>query len=111
MLAKKFRLTKSTDIKTALKNGKKYKTPYFLLFSLRNQSQGPTFAIIASKKVGNAVERNRAKRKLREAIKLNLDSIQDTRNNYVLIAFNNTSKTDVTRLSAALAGVVKNNKT
>jgi ribonuclease P protein component len=110
MLAKKYRLTLSGEIKNVLKNGQKFKSPYFLLFSLKNRSQSPRFAVIASKKVGNAVERNLAKRKLREAIKLNFKQVQAAGNSYVLIAFNNTPETHVSKLSNALAEVLRNSK-
>lgn len=42
-----------------------------LLFFLPNESGRKRLGIIASKKVGNAVERNRAKRKIREVFRLN----------------------------------------
>jgi ribonuclease P protein component len=48
------------------KTAKKIQTPYFIFYFNHKQNTERSFAYITSKKIGNAVERNTAKRKLRE---------------------------------------------
>ncbi len=57
-------------------------TPYFVLFF--KKSDTCTVGFVASKKVGNAVHRNRAKRLLRAHFVENIDLI--TTGSYVLVA-------------------------
>lgn len=45
------------------KNSKVYHTKFFVLFYLKDKNK--RFSVVASKKVGNAVKRNFAKRRLR----------------------------------------------
>lgn len=70
MFPKKYRI-KRTDFKRIFKNGRTIHTNDFVLIHLDNpQIKSPQAAVIASKKVGNAVKRNRAKRIVREIIRL-----------------------------------------
>lgn len=57
-------------------------TPYFVLFFKKSDIR--TVGFVASKKVGNAVHRNRAKRLLRAHFIENIDLI--TSGSYVLVA-------------------------
>ena len=57
-------------------------TPYFVLFFKKSDTN--TVGFVASKKVGNAVHRNRAKRLLRAHFIENIDLI--TTGSYVLVA-------------------------
>lgn len=75
MFPKKYRI-KRTDFKRIFKTGKSMHTNYFVLIHLKNpQIKSPQVAVIASKKVGKAVKRNKAKRIVREIIKLELQDI------------------------------------
>lgn len=55
----------SSEFKKITRTGKKFTTPFFICFKL--QSTGLKLGVVASKKVGCAVERNKAKRVLRNA--------------------------------------------
>jgi ribonuclease P protein component len=72
---RKFRLTRSTDFKRVRRFGKSYAHPLVVLVTLPNEQKKPRLAVSAGRSVGGAVERNRAKRLLREAIRPNLASI------------------------------------
>lgn len=75
MLAKKFRLP-SKDIPLVLKSGKRQNLKLFLVYS--SFSQSPQFSIIVSNKIDKrATQRNKIKRRLKEAIAKNLDKFQD----------------------------------
>ena len=62
------RLNHSLDIQRVRRNGKSIAHPLFVLIYLRDKSvANAPVGVIASKAVGGAVERNRAKRVLRSA--------------------------------------------
>ena len=50
--------------------GEKFISKSFIAFFLKNSFEQSHYTIIASKKVGNAVKRNRSKRRLREIVRL-----------------------------------------
>ena len=63
-------ITSSADISGLFARGKRSHTPYLTLIVLRNEKQHDPrgrVAFIAGKKQGNAVWRNAAKRRMREA--------------------------------------------
>lgn len=66
-------ISESNKFSQILKQGKKLVNDLFVLFYIENQLESPEFGVIASKKVGKAHERNRAKRLVREAIRLNIN--------------------------------------
>ena len=74
MLPRQNRLKEKIDFDNIFKNGKKISTPYFLFTYIKSNPEKPTLiGIIASKKVGGAVQRNRAKRILRVASRVILE--------------------------------------
>jgi ribonuclease P protein component len=64
-----FRLTNSTDIMRVRRFGKSYAHPLVLLIVLQVPDEKSQIGIIAGRSVGNAVQRNHAKRMLREALR------------------------------------------
>ena len=75
-MKRRFRLTKSNDIKRVRQLGKSYAHPLIVLIALRNQRDTSRFAIIAGRSTGNAVKRNRAKRWIREAVRPLIPNIE-----------------------------------
>jgi ribonuclease P protein component len=65
---RKFRLTNSTDFKRVRRFGKSYAHPLIVLVVQPGESAHSRFGIAASRNIGNAVKRNRAKRRLRAAL-------------------------------------------
>jgi len=52
-------------------DGRKVQCKYFTAFILANETERPRLGITATRKIGNSVERNRARRLVREAFRRN----------------------------------------
>lgn len=76
MIPSNFRLKKKSEFKRIFDAGISYPGKYIVLVILKS-SDKKKIGFIASKKVGNAVERNRARRLMREVIRLNISHIID----------------------------------
>ncbi len=66
---RKYRLTSSTDFKRVRRTGKSYAHPLAILVVSPNDLTISRFGVTAGRALGNAVRRNRAKRRLREALR------------------------------------------
>jgi ribonuclease P protein component len=71
----RFRLTRSDDFKRVRQNGKSYAHPLVLLVAQASDLPQIRVGVAAGKTTGNAVQRNRAKRLLREAMRTLLPSL------------------------------------
>lgn len=79
------RLRQRADFLAAA-TGTKVPLAAFVLQALNRQDQGPTrVGFTVSKKVGNAVERNRVRRRLREAVRLSGGDHFRAGHDYVLV--------------------------
>jgi ribonuclease P protein component len=72
---RRYRLTNSSDFKRVRHTGQSFAHPLVLLIVSKNQHDYARFGFTAGKAVGNAVQRNRAKRRLREAFRILLPRI------------------------------------
>jgi len=63
-------LKKNADFKKVYARGKSVVSPYVVLYYLKNGLAESRVGIAVSKKVGNSVTRNRAKRLIRESFRL-----------------------------------------
>ena len=63
------RLSRGLEIRRTMDLGAKVVTPYATFFVSRNGLARSRAALIASRRIGNAVARNRARRRLREALR------------------------------------------
>jgi ribonuclease P protein component len=64
-----YRLTQSTDIKRVRRSGRSYAHPFIVLVVLPGEAERTLFGVTAGRSVGGAVQRNRAKRLIREAVR------------------------------------------
>jgi ribonuclease P protein component len=71
-----FRLRHPADFERLRREGRRWHHPLAVLVAGANNQPISRFAFLASRRVGKAVVRNRARRLLREAVRLKLDDIQ-----------------------------------
>lgn len=76
-MKKRFRLRKNSDFQRVRRKGRSWAHPLLVLCALRNDLGYSRFGFSASKKVGGAVVRNRARRLMREATRLRQTVIAD----------------------------------
>ncbi|MFC1878312.1 ribonuclease P protein component [Chloroflexota bacterium] len=74
-MKRSIRLTRSTDFQRVRRFGRSCAHPLLVLVVLPNQGSVSRFGVAAGRTIGNAVRRNRAKRRLREALRLNQNNI------------------------------------
>jgi len=98
------RIRSTRDFNTVYrKSDKTWHTPSFVLFYKQDSTQQVGF--VASKKLGNAVHRNRAKRLLRALFISQSDHLKTGR--YILVAKPPLLKSDYSDLSKTLTDVLK----
>lgn len=76
MLQTRYRLRRSGDVKRVKQQGKSWRHPLAVLLVTKSDQDVSRFAFTASRGVGKAVARNRAKRLLREAVRLHLGQVE-----------------------------------
>ena len=69
-MKKQYRVKKSKDIETIIKNHKYYSSPYFTLYiKEQHETNHFRYAMSVGKKIGNAVVRNKIKRQIRAILR------------------------------------------
>lgn len=76
MLQPKYRLRRSADLRRVREQGRSRRHPLVVLITQPNGLDVSRFAFVASRRVGNAVQRNRARRLLREVVRRHLMEIE-----------------------------------
>lgn len=71
------RLRDNRDFLRVYRRGRKVWNRHFNVYYLKHKKQGIRVGFSVTTKYGNAVERNRIKRQLREIVRLNLSSIPE----------------------------------
>ena len=75
MLQSQYRLRRTADVERVRQQGKSRHHPLVILLMQPNELNVPRFAFIASRRMGVAVRRNRAKRLLRASVRQHLNEI------------------------------------
>ena len=111
----RFRLTRSIDFTRVRNQGKSFAHPLVVLVKLRSDEEHPRVGLSTSRSVGNAVQRNRAKRLMRESVRLSIpllspgwDLVLIARNRMVKATFEDVKKAvdELFRRAGLLAPVV-----
>jgi ribonuclease P protein component len=103
---RRHRLTKRTDFQRVRREGRSYAHPLAILIIAPNEISRPRFGFIAGKGVGNAVKRNRSKRRLREVIRNHLPQISPGWD-MLIIARPSTADAEWKRLTEAMEDLLR----
>lgn len=112
-MKRRFRLTRSTDFKRVRRFGKSYAHPLVVLYRLAPGRPGIRVGVAAGVTVGGAVQRNRAKRLLREAMNALLPGMVREPvegSDLILIARSPLADADLQQAVAALSSLLKRAK-
>lgn len=101
MLPRCFRLHRTLDFSQVRQQGRPWRHPLAILLVMPNQQKQSRFGFMASRGVGNAVTRNRAKRLLREAVHRQMAGVMDGLD-CVLIARRATAVASFTEVDTAV---------
>ncbi|MQG18771.1 MAG: ribonuclease P protein component [SAR202 cluster bacterium] len=105
-MEKKFRLRKSKDF-LQFKSGRKTYSDHFLRILFRfNDADNSRVGFSIGKNVGNAVVRNKLKRRLREIVQLS-DLLSNIRGDLLIIAKPNSSNASFDDIKNSLINLVK----
>jgi len=102
---RRFRLTRSIDFKRVRSQGKSYAHPLVVLVKLPSTEVNLRVGFSASRALGGAVQRNRAKRLLRELMRSFLPLLSSGWD-LILVARNPLLAADFQDLHQALAGLL-----
>lgn len=107
------RLKRRADFLAAARGRRVHCGPFTLQANQRSETQadgvayGPRIGFTVTKKVGNAVERNRIRRRLREAVRLSEELSPAPRTDYVVVARREALAVAFPRLKAELVAAVR----
>lgn len=104
MLSKKFRLKGKKNFDEVFKQGEKKNSPYFTLHYLtKSDTTNPRFGIVISKKIGNAVTRNKIRRQIYHI----LQDFLNTKNiDYVIVCSKPITTLDYTDIKNTLSAII-----
>ncbi len=105
-MQRRFRLTRSTDFQRVRRAGKSYVHPLVVLLVAGSDQPHPRVGFVVGRSLGRAVRRNRAKRRLRAALRPLLPSIAPG-HDLILIARAGLLEATFTETQAALQALVR----
>lgn len=108
-MKRKFRLTRSTEFERVRRTGKSYAHPLLVLIVQPNPQETTRVGVSAGRSVGGAVERNRAKRLLREALHPLLPDLPPGWN-LILIARRPMQEADFSQIQSALLQLLQRSR-
>lgn len=105
-MQRRFRLTRSTEFKRVRNYGKSFAHPLVVLIALAAEEPGLRVGVAAGRSLGVAVQRNRAKRLLREAIRPEIPALFTGRD-IVLIARPLLLRAQFSEITKAVSGLLR----
>lgn len=105
-MQKKYRLTASRSFDYLYRHGAVYKNALLVLYVAKSKLSIPKVGFSVGKKVGGAVQRNRTKRRLREAFRSELGKVAKDRS-YVVVARSGAAERTYDELRTALISLLK----
>ncbi len=105
-MKRRFRLTRASDFKRVRRFGKSYAHPLIVLVALPVEEKSVQVGVAASRSVGKAVDRNRAKRRIRAAVE---EMYREIRPGWavILLARKPILAVEFKDIQAALGGLLK----
>ena len=108
-MQKQYRLTSSRSFDYLYRHGAAYKNAILVLYVAKSKLSLPKVGFSVGKKVGGAVQRNRTKRRLREAFRLEIGRVAKN-NSYVVVARTGSAERSYEELKEALIALLKQAK-
>lgn len=105
-MKREVRLVKPADFRRVRRRGKSYAHPFVVLIVLASQSDNSRVGVSAGRRVGRAVQRNRAKRVLRAAMQPLIEHIRPPQD-ILLLARPDILEAKSTQVQEALAGLLR----
>ncbi len=106
MLPRKHRLTRASDFQRVRRQGRSWSDPLLVLLRAPNDLEIARFGFSVSRRIGGAVVRNRYRRLMREAVRLQLDRVAPGWD-VVLIARQGIVGTDLGALESSVARLLQ----
>ena len=105
-MEKRYKLRKNMEFKKVYSGGKNFWNRNLILYIRKNKLEESRFGVTITKKIGNAVVRNKIKRRIREIYRLNMYRIKD---GYDLIFIPKKNVVDISykELESALIHILK----
>lgn len=105
-MKRRYRVQANQRFQEIRRLGRSYSNEHLVLCILPNSLPYSRYGFSVSSRIGNAVTRNRIKRRLREAVRLRMDSIQPGWD-LVFIARNPIRSADYHQMDAACARLIR----
>lgn len=105
MMRKNNIIKKNYEINTIIKKNNKIKNKFFYIYKDENNLKTCRFAICISKKVGNAVKRNKLKRQIKDIIDKS-NFVFSYSNDYVIIIRNEINKLNYNEIKENLMELI-----
>lgn len=105
-MKRRYRIQKNARIQEIRRNGISLSNRELVMCVMRNELPYSRFGFSVSNRIGNAVERNRIKRRLREAVRLRMDTIESGWD-IVFIARQPIRSADYHQIDAACARLLR----
>lgn len=109
-MEKKHRIRKNMEFKKVYKIGKNYWNRNLVLYVSKNNLDNTRIGFTLTKKIGNAVTRNKVRRKMKEICRLNFNNIKEGYD-LIFIAKKSTVNLSYDELEKSIIHILKISKT